>query len=104
MAMKLCRCGRAMRGQGATPMETCLRDIDQTDRYVCDERTQARAMGFREGVAMAKENAKPKLCERHAGPPVFGGPIEWDRASCSECGSEVDFGDVDAELVRWTER
>ena len=60
-----------MRGQGATPMETCLRDIDQTDRYVCDERVEALRLGLEEGFAIARRRAIPE----------HGTIIDWTEAS-----------------------
>lgn len=64
---------------------------------VCRE----QAAGFLRGAAWmletAKRHAKPSTCERCATPVPYG-TIEWERAHCTECGTDVDFTDVDAAL------
>lgn len=95
-----CRCGRYVpgdRAHDATLPDVCFRDVDQTDRYVCDQRTEAREMGLREGVELAKKIAR----RGYPVAPYAMGDFVVNRADYA--GPErlgIFWDDVDAELKR----
>jgi hypothetical protein len=65
---------------------------------LCRVSAEAYAKGLAAGVELAKKTARPAPCEKHSAPPVYDGPIEWDRAHCDDCGDEIDWIDTDQAL------